>query len=282
MNSKVHLLTAPSLKRPILYSVIIHLVVFITLSVIPGITLSLRESHTRIVWVELPKGISEEVGLGIKKSTSLPQSTIEEQKKFVSPEQKTLSPEMKTPKQTSEKPTEPTPKMTEPSKSKATEKTTPKKPVSVIDKKIANALAKIDKQLAQRAVAPEAAQINESGEGYKYGTGTQPLKVLPSDPEYLKYQALVRARIIQEWVIPLRYVEEGQVRRHCAVNVMVNTDGEVVSTSWESQSGDATFDASALRAVRKASPFPKPPDRLAWEVYNEGFLVEFDPRLKPQ
>ena len=40
------------------------------------------------------------------------------------------------------------------------------------------------------------------------------------------------------------------------------------------------YDQSAIRAVKGASPFPKPPDRLAWEAYNEGFLIEFDPSLK--
>ena len=143
-------------------------------------------------------------------------------------------------------------------------------------------LAMINKDLTQRSAVPESAQIKDSGDGYKYGTGNQALKVSPSDPEYLKYQATVRGRIIQEWVLPLRYVEEGGARRRCGINVIINMDGDVTSASWEQQPGDPTFDASAMRAVRKASPFPKPPDRLAWEAYNEGFLVEFDPRLKPQ
>jgi colicin import membrane protein len=277
MDHKSHPQRMPSLKKPITYSVIIHTIIFVSLSVAPGIRLPFNEKPTRVIWVELPKGTSEEIGLGLKKSESLPKSTIEEQKKLFQTEQKPLAPEMKAPAQQAQKPQE---KMKEPAKAAA--KAPPRKAASSTDRKIANALAMIDKQLANRTIVPEAGQIKESGEGYKYGTGNKPLRVLPSDPEYLKYQAMVRARIISEWVLPLRYIEEGGQRRNCAVDVMINMDGDVISTQWERTSGDPTFDQSALRAVRKASPFPKPPDRLAWEAYNEGFLIEFDPRLKPQ
>lgn len=280
MSAKAQSPTPVSLRKPVIYSVIIHIIVIITFSVVPGIRLPMNERSTRVVWVELPKGTSDEIGLGIKKSEGLPKSTIEEQKKLFEPEQKQLEPEMKAPAQQAQKP--PEPKMAMPSKTKEAEKAPPKKAASSTDRKITNALAMIDKQLANRTITPEAGQIKDSGEGFKYGTGNQPLRVLPSDPEYLKYQATIRARIISEWVLPLRYVEEGGQRRNCAVNVMINMDGEVVSTQWERPSGDPTFDQSAVRAVRKASPFPKPPDRLAWEVYNEGFQIEFDPRLKPQ
>ena len=277
MDHKAYRPTTPKLRKPIIYSAIVHIIIFFTLSVVPGIRLPMNERSTRVVWVELPKGTSDDIGLGIKQSEGLPKSTIEEQKKLFQMEQKQLEPEMKAPAQKAEKPV---PKMTEPAKQKLGEK--PKKPASSTDRKIANALAAIDRQLAERTVVPEAGQIKQNTDGYKYGTGNQPLRVLPSDPEYLKYQAMVRARIISEWVLPLRYVEEGGVRRNCSVEVMINMDGEVISTRWARQSGDLTFDQSAIRAVRQASPFPKPPDRLAWEAYNEGFLVEFDPRLKPQ
>ena len=281
MVTKAQFSKPSPLKRPIIYSAIVHFIIVVTLSVVPGIRLPLYDKPTRVIWVEIPKGTSDEIGLGIKKSENLPKSTIEEQKKISPPEQKPLQPEMKPPVTTVQKPPQEE-KLTEPSKTKVAQKPPARKPMSSTDKKIANALAMINKDLTQRSAVPESAQIKDSGDGYKYGTGNQALKVSPSDPEYLKYQATVRGRIIQEWVLPLRYVEEGGARRRCGINVIINMDGDVTSASWEQQSGDPTFDASAMRAVRKASPFPKPPDRLAWEAYNEGFLVEFDPRLKPQ
>lgn len=267
-----------SYKKPIIYSAVIHVIVFVAISVAPAVKLPMHDRPTRVVWVELPKGTSDEIGLGIKKSKGLPKTTLEEQKKMPIPEQETLKPDMKAKPKTAEKAP---PKMTLPSPGKPPRVTAPRRR-SATDRKIANALAKIDKDLARRTAAPEAAQIDAGSEGYKYGTGNQPLRALPSDPEYLKYQAMVRARIIAQWVLPLRYIEEGGVHRRCSVEVMINLDGDIISTRWAQSSGDPTFDASAMRAVKNAAPFPKPPDRLAWEAYNEGFLVEFDPRLKPQ
>jgi TonB family protein len=84
---------------------------------------------------------------------------------------------------------------------------------------------------------------------------------------------------MREWIVPVKYTEMGQ-GYNAKIEVMINMDGDVVSVRWASRSGNASFDQSALRAVKKASPFPKPPDMLAWEAYNEGFLVEFDPRIK--
>lgn len=271
MIVKAQVSTQLRFKKPILYSAVVHAIVLITITIVPGIKLPMREKPTRVVWVELPKGTSDEIGLGIKESKGLPKTTIEEQK--------ALAPEMKT-KSKAKKATR-KPEMRLPTKPQ--KKVVRRRRRSSTDRKIANALAMIDKDLAkEKSAPPEAAQLGQNSEGYKYGTGTEPLRVMPTNAEYLKYQATVRARIIQQWVLPLKYIEEAHPHRSCAMEVSINMDGEVISTRWSKTSGDATFDASAIRAVRRASPFPKPPDPLAWEAYNEGFLIEFDPTLKPR
>ncbi|MFH0799049.1 MAG: cell envelope integrity protein TolA [Pseudomonadota bacterium] len=281
------------LRKPIISSAIFHMVILITLSVTPGLNFPFREKPMRIdvTWVELPRGTGEDLGLGLKKAEQLPQSTIEEQQKTFqpeAPEMKALAPEMKAPpeKTAEEKPKEqvkpePRPEIKTPKMTKTDAKLKPKA-ASKADRQIQNALAKIDKQLTGRQVVPEAAQVAAGNEGYKYGTSDKPLRVSPSDPEYLKYQAMVRGRIIREWVVPTVYAEEGGKRFSSRIDVRINVDGEVTSTRLERASGNASFDQSAIRAVKKASPFPTPPDRLAWEAYNEGFLIEFDPRMKPQ
>ncbi|MBI4125879.1 MAG: TonB C-terminal domain-containing protein, partial [Deltaproteobacteria bacterium] len=93
--------------------------------------------------------------------------------------------------------------------------------------------------------------------------------------------AMVRAKIMGEWIIPPSFLEEGAPPLNARLEVRVDYDGEIASALWVARSGNAGFDASCTRAVQRASPLPKPPDRLALEVYNEGFLIEFDPRLKP-
>lgn len=277
------------LRIPVAISAAVHLTIVLALAYSPGLGFSLlghKPIRIDAIWVELPKGSSDDIGLGMKKAAGLPQSTIEEQKRLFQPqeiEQQTLSPKMTTPPMadktvkgdTAEKVSE-RPKIDV----KTTRRNEPKQ--STTNRRMRDALAKIDKQLQGRTVVPEAGQISQNQDGYKYGTGTEPLKVPPSDPEYLKYQAMVRAKIIQEWIVPLKFTEDGGPQFSSRLEVMINTDGDVVSIRWETPSGNQTFDQSAIRAVKKASPFPKPPDRLAWEAYNEGFLVEFDPRMKPK
>jgi len=247
------------------------MVIVIMMIISPTFRLPLRERPMRIMWVELPKGTSDEIGLGIKKAKGLPKTTLEDQKKLAEPEQKPLTPKTKKMTATDQKKIiEERPKMKLPDK-KVRRARRPSK--------IQSALAKIDRQLKTRSAVPESAQVKVNQEGYKYGTGNKPLKALPSNPEYLKYQARVRWKIMREWIVPVKYTEGGQ-GYNAKVEVMINMDGDVVSVRWASRSGNASFDQSALRAVKKASPFPKPPDMLAWEAYNEGFLVEFDPRIK--
>lgn len=278
------------LRKPIIYSAIVHAIFFAAFVFLPGVYVPFLDRPMRIdvMWVELPRGTSDEIGLGLKQAEGLPKSTIEEQKKIFQPEptkQTTISPEMKAPseKEAAEKAKKEKRPEIDTSKMKIADKNAKAKaPLSRTDRKIKDALAKIDKQLAGRQVVPEASQVGAKGDGYKYGTSDKPLRAMPSDPEYLKYQALVRAKIIREWIVPGRFGEEGGGNYNARLEVMINMDGEVMTTRWQKSSGNPSFDQSAVRAVMKASPFPKPPDRLAWEAYNEGFLVEFDPRLKPQ
>src|SRR3989338_1651819 len=248
------------LKRPLITSALCHLLMFLFLSVWQYFTFS-KQHDLAVTWVELPKGMSEDIGTGMKKAASLPQSTIQEQKQPPAPKAHQIKKE--SPKMKKEPP-------------KLTQKRT--KSLSETDRKIQAALGNIDKALAERAT-PEAAQVKENEEGYKYGTGDEPLRVSPDDPEYLKYQAEVRMKIINEWILPTRYMEE-EIARNAKLEVFIDDHGDVTSTRFLDRSGDESFDASALRAVQRASPLPKPPDRLSSETYQEGFLIEFDPRLK--
>jgi len=272
---------ASVLSKPIAISAIVHVVIVALVVAAPTILFRFDEKPTRIVWIELPKGPSEEIELGLKKAEGLPKSTIEEQKRL-EPSQKPLP--AKKPEEAKEAKLDiktelpPRPKMKIDDK-KVRRARKPRRR-SRTDRKIQDALAKLDKDLKQRTVVPEAAQIEKEGQGFKYGTGNEPLRVMPSDPEYLRYQARLRYKIMKEWILPMKFTEEGAEHMNARVEVMINLDGDVVSLRWQSQSGNASFDQSAVRAIKKASPFPKPPDRLAWEAYNEGFLIEFDPRLK--
>lgn len=92
--------------------------------------------------------------------------------------------------------------------------------------------------------------------------------------EYSKYQTMIRSKIIREWVVP---ANKDAKDLRTSIKAMINSNGEVISAELQSSSGNKQFDQSALKAIKRASPLPIPPNSLANEVYNEGLLVEFNP-----
>ena len=148
------------------------------------------------------------------------------------------------------------------------------------DSRIDDALARMQKQAAKKKAEPEAAQIPQSQPGgYTVGSNTGK-SMSPTDPEYVLYQAKIRQRIMNEWILPMKYSTEAS-GLICKVVVHMNDRGEVIGTEWEQKSGNPSFDLSALRAIEKAAPLDMPPERLKYEVYHEGFIIEFNPAAKP-
>ncbi len=239
------------------------------------------------VWIDLPKGHSDIPDTHIKKSKTLPKSTIQDQKNFTpekKPSQKALAPKIVKTKPISSMTIAKKPKkIKQPSKKitkKIIKKTQPKvKKINKTDKDIASALAKIDTQLKQRNIQPQAAQVKKDGNGFKYGTANQAIRVPRTDPDYLRYQAMIRSKIIRSWIPPIKYLE-GDYNIRAELVLMINEHGDVTDIKWSSTSNSQSFDQSALRAIRNASPLPTPPEKLEWEAYNEGFLVVFHPQSK--
>ena len=234
----------------------------------------------KVVWVQLPKGPNDTLGSSVKKSEGLPKSTIEEQKRL--PEIPTIpvKPEMtyKEPETPQPKPEpKPEPKKAPPPKPLPD---LPKKPtVSKQQKAVTSVLDRLAKEVAERgkSAPPEAAQIPETQPGgFTFGSATAQYVPI-SDPEYVIYQAKIRKKIMDEWIIPLKYADPtyGLIAK---IVVHINEHGAVTETEWEQKSGNESFDQSALRSVEKASPLPPPTERLKWEVLNEGFIVEFRPQ----
>lgn len=249
------------LKKPLFLSFFLHLFCFMFIFFVHK--LPFLEPQTKVIWMELPKGTSEEIDLKIKEAKSLPETTIKEQKEWLKkPEEVKKEKPLVPPKEKPQAKLRPIQQEAKPTHKKKTD----------VEKAL-EALAK------RKPAPPEAAQVKEKGEGFKYGTGTEPLRVPPTDPEYLAYQAKVRYKIIQEWILPLAYLE-GVSPPRARLVVYISENGEITSTGWDARSSNAAFDSSCERAVVRASPLPIPPERLKWEAYNEGFLVEFDPSLK--
>ncbi len=277
----------------------------VLLTISPGFNVGFKEKPVDVVWVDIPKGTSDFIGVGLGAAPAAPARTDEPQEDGAQPAQVSLealakagdqpAPEPGEPEQVAEKPA------AKPAKKPTVEKSVTasarmtyarkgaprirRRPRTKTDRTIAGALASIDQSIAARSTPSGIAQpgaqpgTGTGYDGYKYGTGTEPLRVAPTDPEYLKYQAQVRSRIINNWVVPERFSTAGS-SASAKLIVLINMNGEVVSVRWSQKSGSEAFNESARRAVQKSSPLPKPPSRLAWETYNEGFLIAFDARVR--
>jgi TolA protein len=91
------------------------------------------------------------------------------------------------------------------------------------------------------------------------------------------YEQQVQAIVIDSWLPPLS--SEKKVIQ-CVVRVVIGFDGTITSTSIESSSDDAAFDASALAALRKVGKFPPPPIDLKSYLSRKGVPLRFDSRTK--
>ena len=251
------------LKKYLLFSLTFHVVFLIIFS-----SNLFHWNHSPkisdVTWVTLPRGTSNQLGSPMKKSQGLPKTTIEEQQKALEsppPGQKK-----------SEMTYEPDPK---------TQKPDPKKPVprnpGAPDSRIDDAIARMAKEAAKKKAEPEAAQIdNQTPGGFIHGSDKGQY-VSPNDPEYVMYQAKIFQRVMNEFIVPQKF--EGEPIS-CKIIVHINEKGDVSMTEWEQKSGNESFDMAALRAVEKASPLDIPPERLKYEVFNEGFSMEFKPQPK--
>ncbi len=89
------------------------------------------------------------------------------------------------------------------------------------------------------------------------------------------YQKNVRAYIEAQVDALIHGRSATVMTKRLKIEVMVDSNRNVVTVNILQSSGDEVFDRSLLEAVKKASPLPAPPCRVAEEVFKEGFLFEF-------
>jgi len=72
------------------------------------------------------------------------------------------------------------------------------------------------------------------------------------------YYAAIWARIKNRWVLPQSILPRENIE--AVVHAKILRNGAVTDLSFEKRSGNRYFDESAMKAVRKASPFPPLPE----------------------
>ena len=92
---------------------------------------------------------------------------------------------------------------------------------------------------------------------------------IQQDPQFLLYYQTVQDRIKKAW----NYVG-GSGDLTTSVTFAIGPDGSLTGVKLTQSSRDPAFDDSVIRAIRRAAPFPPPPEKYRPE-FGEGVDAEF-------
>ncbi len=138
----------------------------------------------------------------------------------------------------------------------------------------------LKEHLAERAAAekarpdgpsgggPVVANVAHEGEGSGVGSGKGSVGI-QQDPQFLLYYQTVQDRIKKAW----NYVG-GSGDLTTSVTFAIGSDGNLTGVKLTRSSRDPAFDDSVLRAIRRAAPFPPPPEKYRPE-FGEGIDADF-------
>lgn len=88
--------------------------------------------------------------------------------------------------------------------------------------------------------------------------------------EFILYTQQLQRKVQESWL-----VTEKRPGLVASVSFRIQSDGEVQDVELMKSSGDAVFDQSVMRAVRKAAPFAPPPQSYADEFATQKIFMNF-------
>lgn len=97
-------------------------------------------------------------------------------------------------------------------------------------------------------------------------------------PGSATYEQQLQAIVNQNWLPPTWI--DAKDPKQCVIRVVIGFDGKITSMDYEQRSGDASFDASAMAALRKSDPLPPPPIDAKSYLAKRGLPLRFDSRTK--
>lgn len=90
--------------------------------------------------------------------------------------------------------------------------------------------------------------------------------------EFSAYVQNIPGIIRPFWKLP-SYLLDKDLR--CRIKIYLSASGQLLKLEIQESSGQAEFDARAEKAVRDASPFPKPSDEVGSRLTNSGIILGF-------
>ncbi len=262
------------LKKYLTLSVVVHITV-VLLCVLFSTFKKPIPKATKITMIRLSRGDGGTNRFAnLKDSKFLPQSTLREQKKAIRDKAKGKTGTDLTSNQSKSK-------IKSQDKVETLGRTADKAGVNInkkatpaTQKAETDAMAMIDKLIEQREVDLSTAQAKKGESGQSPWGGDIGDEV---DPQVITYYNTLKRRIQKEWVLSGSDYAGGTLSTK--IVVLIDGEGNVISADFEKSSGDGSFDDSAMRALKKASPFPIPPDTVKNEALTEGFEFEFKPGM---
>jgi TonB family protein len=88
------------------------------------------------------------------------------------------------------------------------------------------------------------------------------------------YYSLIWAKIKKEWTLP-ENLPKGKIDLEAVIVVIIEKGGKVQKSWFEKKSGNALYDQMAMRAIKKAEPFPPIPKEFSDETFEIG--IRFHP-----
>lgn len=119
-----------------------------------------------------------------------------------------------------------------------------------------------------RGGGPVVGPVAREGKGYGIGPGTGSMGML-QDPAFLLYYQTVQDKIKKAWNF-----SGGSSDLTATVDFSIGADGSLTGVKIASGSNDAAFDDSVVRAIRRAAPFPPPPEKYRAE-FTQGIEARF-------
>jgi len=115
---------------------------------------------------------------------------------------------------------------------------------------------------------PVLASNATEGAGYGVGGGKGSVGIL-QDPEFILYYKTVQDQIKKAWAFT-----GGSNDLTATVNFAIGPDGALTAVKIGTSSNDPAFDDSVIRAIRRAAPFPAPPEKFRGE-FSSGIKAVF-------
>ncbi|MCJ7662609.1 MAG: TonB C-terminal domain-containing protein [Desulfobacterales bacterium] len=138
------------------------------------------------------------------------------------------------------------------------------------EKLISKGLPKGEEGKEGQATAGSSSGGLGSGEGTGPGGGASGSSVGGSKVDV--YYSQVWTKIKKEWTLPEDF---SRANLETIIIVVIDRAGRIQKSWFEKKSGNVLYDQSAMRAIKKAEPFPPIPE----EVRDDTYGIRFTPEL---